>query len=36
VGVFAATDEKGVVLIENELLPVIRAGQDSQRDAHMN
>jgi len=28
-GVFAAADQKRVVLIENKLLPVVRAGQNS-------
>ena len=34
VGVFAASDQKRVVLIENKLLPVVRAGQNSKRDTH--
>jgi hypothetical protein len=34
VGVFAAADQKRVVLIENKLLPVVRAGQNSKRDTH--
>jgi len=34
VGVFAAPDQKRVVLIENKLLPVVRAGQNSKRYTH--
>lgn len=34
VGVLATADQKRVVLIENELLPVVRTSQDSQCHTH--
>ena len=33
--VLAASDQKRIVLIEGELLPVVRAGQNSQSNAHL-
>jgi hypothetical protein len=32
--VLAAADQESVVVIEDELLPVVGTGQDSQRDTH--